>query len=204
MLALPFIDVGIAQNVMLSAAPPRWATWLPAHGAVRVLLDGGFTATFDETGALLRGLGWLAGLTLLAAAQFRRLGAPAARDAGRRPSHDLAPLALTRRSGAHGSVPGVRTATVTTVKVVVVMFLWAVCFPLITVGLELAPHLAFATLRALIAGGAPDRPRRHDRSRARGPPDLASAGRRRGRGDRCWASWACSTPPSSLRPERRR
>lgn len=41
----------------------------------------------------------------------------------------------------------------TTVRVIVVMFLWAVCFPLITAGLELAPHLSFATLRALIAGG---------------------------------------------------
>lgn len=39
-----------------------------------------------------------------------------------------------------------------TVRLVTVMFLWAVCFPLITLGLELAPHLAFATLRALIAG----------------------------------------------------
>ncbi len=34
-----------------------------------------------------------------------------------------------------------------------VMFLWALCFPLITAGLELAPHLSFATLRAVIAGG---------------------------------------------------
>lgn len=41
----------------------------------------------------------------------------------------------------------------TTVKVVVVMFLWAACFPLITAGLELAPHLSFATMRAAIAGG---------------------------------------------------
>ena len=38
-------------------------------------------------------------------------------------------------------------------RVIVVMFLWAVCFPLITAGLELAPHLSFATLRAVIAGG---------------------------------------------------
>ena len=42
----------------------------------------------------------------------------------------------------------------TTVRVIVVMFLWAVCFPLITAGLELAPHLTFATLRAVLAGGA--------------------------------------------------
>ena len=32
------------------------------------------------------------------------------------------------------------------------MFLWAACFPLITAGIEFAPHLSFATLRALLAG----------------------------------------------------
>ncbi|MFP5252241.1 MAG: DMT family transporter [Actinomycetes bacterium] len=33
------------------------------------------------------------------------------------------------------------------------MLLWAACFPLIVMGLELAPHMAFAALRALLAGG---------------------------------------------------
>ncbi|GIL02594.1 MAG: transporter [Alphaproteobacteria bacterium] len=37
-------------------------------------------------------------------------------------------------------------------RLVTVMLLWASCYPLITVGLELAPHLAFATMRAGIAG----------------------------------------------------
>lgn len=32
------------------------------------------------------------------------------------------------------------------------MLLWAACFPLLTIGIVYAPHLAFATLRALIAG----------------------------------------------------
>lgn len=32
------------------------------------------------------------------------------------------------------------------------MFLWAICFPLLTVGIKLSPHLSFATLRAVIAG----------------------------------------------------
>lgn len=32
------------------------------------------------------------------------------------------------------------------------MLLWAVCFPLITIGIALAPHLSFATLRAALAG----------------------------------------------------
>lgn len=37
-------------------------------------------------------------------------------------------------------------------KVVLAMFLWALCYPLIAVGIALAPHLSFATLRAAIAG----------------------------------------------------
>lgn len=37
-------------------------------------------------------------------------------------------------------------------RLVTVMLLWALCYPLITVGLSLAPHLAFAAMRAGIAG----------------------------------------------------
>lgn len=40
----------------------------------------------------------------------------------------------------------------TVLRLVVVMILWAACFPLVTVGLDLAPHLVFASLRAAIAG----------------------------------------------------
>ncbi len=32
------------------------------------------------------------------------------------------------------------------------MFLWAICYPLITIGIAYAPHLTFATMRAVIAG----------------------------------------------------
>ena len=39
-------------------------------------------------------------------------------------------------------------------RIILVMFLWAVCFPLITVGFAYAPHLTFAALRAFIAGAA--------------------------------------------------
>jgi drug/metabolite transporter (DMT)-like permease len=39
-----------------------------------------------------------------------------------------------------------------TSKIVLAMLLWAACFPLLTVGIALAPHLSFATLRAAIAG----------------------------------------------------
>jgi hypothetical protein len=76
MLALPFIDIGIAQNPMLAAAPPSWAAFMPSHGAVRVLLDGAFTPTFDEYRALALALIWLVAVTTVAAAQFHRLAAP--------------------------------------------------------------------------------------------------------------------------------
>jgi hypothetical protein len=76
MFLLPFLDVGLAQNIMFDAAPPAWATWMPAHGAVRVLVDGAFTASFDEATGLVLALGWLIGITALAAAVFHRLAAP--------------------------------------------------------------------------------------------------------------------------------
>lgn len=38
--------------------------------------------------------------------------------------------------------------------IVLVMFLWAVCFPLIVAGFSYAPHLTFAALRAFLAGFA--------------------------------------------------
>lgn len=40
----------------------------------------------------------------------------------------------------------------TVTKIVSAMLLWAACFPLITAGLQYAPHLTFATLRAILAG----------------------------------------------------
>lgn len=39
-------------------------------------------------------------------------------------------------------------------RLVLVMLLWATCFPLITLGLELAPHLAFAAMRGALAGAS--------------------------------------------------
>ncbi len=75
-LLLAFIDTGLAQNPMFDLAPPAWASYLPAHGAVEVLLDGAFTPTFDQTGGLLLALGWLVGITAAAVVVFRRLAAP--------------------------------------------------------------------------------------------------------------------------------
>jgi len=39
-------------------------------------------------------------------------------------------------------------------RIILVMLLWAVCFPLITAGFAFAPHLTFAALRAFLAGAA--------------------------------------------------
>lgn len=42
----------------------------------------------------------------------------------------------------------------TIAQIILVMLLWAACFPLIAAGLAFAPHLTFAALRAIIAGMA--------------------------------------------------
>lgn len=72
MLALPFIDIGIGQNAMFDAAPPAWATVMPAAGSVAMTLDAAFTPSMDDPGAVAAAAGWLLGLTLLAAWQFHR------------------------------------------------------------------------------------------------------------------------------------
>lgn len=76
MFLIPFLDVGLAQNVMFSAAPPSWARFAPGYGAVRVLVDGAFTSDFDQTGALLLALAWFAAITIAALAVFHRLARP--------------------------------------------------------------------------------------------------------------------------------
>ncbi|NKQ55670.1 ABC transporter permease [Amycolatopsis sp. K13G38] len=68
---IPFLDLGIGQSPMLRTEPPAWAQALPGYGAYRVLLDGGLTDHFDETGPLLLGLAWLAVLGVLATVLFR-------------------------------------------------------------------------------------------------------------------------------------
>jgi len=79
MFLLPFLDVGLAQNIMFDAAPPAWAAWMPAHGAVRVLIDGAFTPQFDESLGLLLATGWLLAITGAAALVFRQVASPARR-----------------------------------------------------------------------------------------------------------------------------
>ncbi len=40
----------------------------------------------------------------------------------------------------------------TIAQIILAMFLWATCFPLLTIGIQYSPHLTFATLRAILAG----------------------------------------------------
>jgi len=72
MLLLAFVDVGFGQNVMFPAGPPPWGAFLPARGASRVMLDGAFTARFDQPWYLLLGLAWLLTLTAATGEVFRR------------------------------------------------------------------------------------------------------------------------------------
>ena len=71
-LLLAFIDVGLGQNIMVPNGPPAWGAFLPARGASRVMIDGAFTAHFDQVGYLLLGLAWLAAFTTVTAVVFRR------------------------------------------------------------------------------------------------------------------------------------
>ena len=76
MFILPFLDVGLAQNVMFDAAPPTWGAWMPGRGTMSLLIDGAFTPSFDETSGLLLAVAWLVGITAAAVAVFHRTSAP--------------------------------------------------------------------------------------------------------------------------------
>jgi hypothetical protein len=76
MFLLPFIDVGIAQNIMFDAAPAVWGSYMPSYGAVRLLVDGAFTTTFDEGRGLMLAAAWLVGIGAAATLVFRRLSEP--------------------------------------------------------------------------------------------------------------------------------
>jgi len=76
MFLIPFIDIGIAQNVMFSAAPLRWGSFLPGNGAVRMLIDAAFTPTMDDGTGVVRAALWIAGLGVLTVIVFRRVADP--------------------------------------------------------------------------------------------------------------------------------
>lgn len=73
LLLLPFIDIGLAQNAMFDIATPAWGRFLPAHGAVKVMMDGAFTESFDEVAALALAIVWIGALSFVAALTFRRV-----------------------------------------------------------------------------------------------------------------------------------
>ncbi len=75
---VPFLDLGIAQSPMLRSDPAAWATFLPGYGGMRILLDGGLTATFDATAGLLLAVLWLVGLAAVATVLFHGATRPAA------------------------------------------------------------------------------------------------------------------------------
>jgi drug/metabolite transporter (DMT)-like permease len=62
------------------------------------------------------------------------------------------PSGNTRITGTSGQISGWHMGPLIVSKILLAMLLWAACFPLLTIGIAYAPHLAFATLRALLAG----------------------------------------------------
>jgi hypothetical protein len=76
MFLVPFVDVGIAQNVMFSASPPEWGRFLPSHGAVKLMVDAAFTPTIDGIGAAALAAAWLVGIAIVAGVVFNHLAAP--------------------------------------------------------------------------------------------------------------------------------
>ncbi|MBT8192345.1 MAG: ABC transporter permease, partial [Acidimicrobiia bacterium] len=78
MFLVPFVDVGIAQNVMFSSQSPAWGRFLPSHGAVQLMVDGAYTASLDAWGAMVLSVVWLLALAGLAGFVFHRISAPKA------------------------------------------------------------------------------------------------------------------------------
>lgn len=76
---LPFLDIGITQSPMLHPDPVARSKLLPGYGGSRILLDGALTRGFDEAGALLVAIGWLAVLVVLVAITYRQAVVPAGR-----------------------------------------------------------------------------------------------------------------------------
>lgn len=74
---LPFLDLGITQSPMLHPDPVARSKLLPGYGGSRILLDGALTRGFDEAGALLVAIGWLAVLVVLVAITYRQAVVPA-------------------------------------------------------------------------------------------------------------------------------
>jgi hypothetical protein len=115
MFLLPFIDVGIGQNIMFSAAPPDWGILLPARGAVRVLIDAAFTLTFDQIGGLWLAIAWLIGLAAVTGSSVgsqHPLGREPGFAPGRRPNTHLLTFQSTGRCTVAAEADGDMTKEV--------------------------------------------------------------------------------------------
>lgn len=67
MFTLPMIDIGIYQDPMLvSGERELWMKLLPGFGGTRLVLDAGFTSSFDEWLPLVAALAWVAILLFIA------------------------------------------------------------------------------------------------------------------------------------------
>lgn len=68
---LPFIDLGLGQSP-LRGNPADWARWTPGYGGMRVLIDGGLTASFDEGPMLAVAVAWIVLLSCAVVVLLRR------------------------------------------------------------------------------------------------------------------------------------
>ncbi len=73
---VPFIDLGIEQSPVIHPRLSGWSEALPGYGGSRVLFDAALTPTFDDTGAVLIALAWIAALACAVVLIFRRTCAP--------------------------------------------------------------------------------------------------------------------------------
>lgn len=101
---VPFLDLGIAQDPMLHAAPPAWAHFLPGYGGFRVLTSAVLTHGFNQAVPLLIALAWLAGATGAAAVLFHR-NMRTAQGASRRGPRARRPRPAPAKGGL--SLPGI-------------------------------------------------------------------------------------------------
>lgn len=71
MFALPFLDVGIAQDYMLGPELPSWGQFLPSYPSVQVLIQSAYSSSGFSS--LAAAAAWVLGLGLLAGLGIRSL-----------------------------------------------------------------------------------------------------------------------------------
>jgi hypothetical protein len=94
---IPFLDLGIAQDPMLHAAPSAWAHLLPGYGGFRILTNAVLTNGTPQIRLLMIALAWLSATTVAAGALFHR-NMRIARNRGRSSPGSAASPAEARQS----------------------------------------------------------------------------------------------------------